>query len=63
MTQVDGEKYVGRGKNKKMARTQAAEEALQKLNKSKDCAVSTDIKLALATDIELAQTLAKAIFK
>lgn len=49
-TQVDGEKYVGQGRSKKLARIQAAEAALRSFIQFKDGTALSPVKSTNAMD-------------
>lgn len=50
ITQVDGEKYAGQGRSKKLARIQAAEAALRNFIQFKDGTAMSPIKAATTMD-------------
>lgn len=49
-TQVDGEKYVGQGRSKKLARIQAAEAALRNFIQFKDGTALSPVKSTTSMD-------------
>lgn len=50
MKKVDGEKYIGQGRSKKLARIQAAESALRNFIQFKDGTALSPIKTAISMD-------------